>query len=98
MRKVKTLKVMLVAVPLLALLVSVGVFAGIGGNQNQDLSDVRPDPGGPDPEPCVCPHVYAPVICHNGVERKRFTNSCFAGCEGFVRCAPENNDLSIGTP
>lgn len=34
---------------------------------------------------CVCPHVYAPVLCPNGLV---YSNSCFASCEGQTGCVP----------
>ncbi|NIM00174.1 MAG: hypothetical protein GTN89_04585 [Acidobacteria bacterium] len=67
------------------------VFAGLGGNDDQasdlDLNNDFPDLGG-----CVCPMVYDPVVCFKEgpdgtIVRKSFSNACFAGCEGFTRCA-----------
>jgi hypothetical protein len=37
------------------------------------------------PRPCICPMVYAPVLCPNG---QVYGNSCFASCEGQTNCVP----------
>lgn len=34
---------------------------------------------------CICPYVYAPVKCSNGVT---YTNGCFASCAGATGCVP----------
>ncbi len=36
-------------------------------------------------DPCICPMVYAPVICSNGYV---YSNACFAGCDGATGCVP----------
>lgn len=33
--------------------------------------------------PCVCPKVYAPVVCANG---KTYSNACVAECRGQTDC------------
>ncbi len=35
--------------------------------------------------PCICPHVYAPVVCDGG---RVYSNSCFASCAGATGCVP----------
>lgn len=39
------------------------------------------------PRPCICPDVYAPVLCPNGLV---YSNSCRAGCAGQTGCVPAN--------
>lgn len=34
---------------------------------------------------CICPYIYAPVKCSNGVT---YTNGCFASCAGATGCVP----------
>ena len=34
---------------------------------------------------CICPMVYAPVICDGG---KVFSNQCFANCRNAKNCVP----------
>lgn len=34
---------------------------------------------------CICPMVYAPVICDNG---KTYANPCLAGCAKAKNCVP----------
>jgi hypothetical protein len=34
-------------------------------------------------KPCICPDVYAPVICSNGVT---YSNSCVASCNHATGC------------
>ena len=34
---------------------------------------------------CICPHVYAPVVCDNG---KTYPNQCFANCRNGKNCVP----------
>ncbi|HKQ62828.1 MAG TPA: hypothetical protein VJS92_16165 [Candidatus Polarisedimenticolaceae bacterium] len=36
-------------------------------------------------KPCICPDVYAPVICSNGVV---YSNSCRASCAHATGCHP----------
>ncbi len=91
MRKVSYLKVLAVAVPAMALLLSVGALAGLGGQQgNSTIEPDPPDPGGDD---CICPHVWDPVVCNVNGERQRFSNACFAGCAGATQCEDANNSL-----
>lgn len=35
--------------------------------------------------PCICPQVYAPVTCDNGVT---YPNSCYASCAHATGCVP----------
>lgn len=37
------------------------------------------------PGRCICPDVYRPVLCPNGVT---YSNSCFASCAGQRNCVP----------
>lgn len=37
--------------------------------------------------PCICPDVYAPVLCPNGLI---YSNSCRASCAGQHGCVPAN--------
>lgn len=37
--------------------------------------------------PCLCPDVYAPVTCDNGVT---YPNGCVAGCHRAKNCVPGN--------
>ena len=39
----------------------------------------RPDPG----DLCVCPAIYAPVLCPNG---QVYENACVAACHGQTGC------------
>ena len=32
---------------------------------------------------CICPMIYAPVLCDNG---RTYTNGCFASCAGAHNC------------
>ena len=34
---------------------------------------------------CICPEIYAPVICSNGVV---YPNACVAGCHHAKDCVP----------
>jgi hypothetical protein len=34
---------------------------------------------------CICPHIYAPVKCSNGVT---YTNGCYASCAHATDCVP----------
>ncbi len=34
---------------------------------------------------CICPQVYAPVICDNG---KTYVNPCYASCAHAKNCVP----------
>ena len=44
------------------------------------LALAKPPGGG-----CVCPAVYAPVICSNGVV---YSNGCWASCAHATGCVP----------
>ena len=35
--------------------------------------------------PCICPLIYAPVICDNG---KTYPNPCVANCRHAKNCVP----------
>ncbi len=35
--------------------------------------------------PCICPDLYAPVICDNG---KTYPNACVAKCRHAKNCVP----------
>ena len=37
---------------------------------------------------CICPDVYAPVKCSNGVT---YSNSCVASCQHATGCVPAGN-------
>ena len=91
MRKAKMLRPVAIALPLLALLVSVVVVAGIGGQQpNQDL---EPNGRGGDDDECICTLQYDPVVCDDGGQRVVYSNACFAACDGFTRCEPLDNTI-----
>ena len=34
---------------------------------------------------CICPMIYAPVLCDNG---RTYSNSCVAACAGAHNCVP----------
>jgi hypothetical protein len=34
---------------------------------------------------CICPYIYAPVKCSNGIT---YTNGCFASCAHATGCVP----------
>jgi hypothetical protein len=34
---------------------------------------------------CICPMIYAPVLCDNG---RTYTNGCFASCAHAHNCVP----------
>jgi hypothetical protein len=40
--------------------------------------------------PCICPKIYAPVICNGG---KVFPNQCVADCRHAKGCVPLGVDL-----
>jgi hypothetical protein len=42
--------------------------------------------------PCLCPDVYAPVICSNG---QVYSNYCQAGCQGARGCVPFGDDVAV---
>lgn len=35
--------------------------------------------------PCICPKIYAPVVCDNG---KTYPNQCVANCRHAKNCVP----------
>lgn len=35
--------------------------------------------------PCICPKIYAPVVCDNG---KVYSNQCLADCRHAKNCVP----------
>jgi hypothetical protein len=37
---------------------------------------------------CICPMVYAPVICSNG---RTYSNACVASCNKAKNCVPTGN-------
>ena len=39
----------------------------------------------PGPWDCICPHVYAPVLCPDG---NVYSNSCVASCHHQTNCVP----------
>jgi hypothetical protein len=39
---------------------------------------------------CICPHIYAPVKCSNGIT---YTNGCYASCAHATGCVPVFNPL-----
>lgn len=39
---------------------------------------------------CICPDVYAPVTCSNGVT---YSNGCVASCAHATGCVPAGNRL-----
>jgi len=65
----------------MVLLVTLAVCAG-----TIELAAGKP-PGGtncPKPKPnCICPDIYAPVVCDNNC---RYSNICVARCAGATNC------------
>jgi len=60
-------------------IVALGVLAA-----STDLAAKKPPPPPPPPKgECLCPDVYDPVICDNGVT---YSNLCQAGCAGATGC------------
>lgn len=51
-------------------------------------------PPPPPPKECICPDVYAPVICSNGVI---YSNLCRAGCAGATNCVPYGDTAATST-
>lgn len=41
--------------------------------------------------PCICPKIYAPVICDNG---KTYSNLCVAECRHATGCVPTGIPLA----
>lgn len=76
MRKAESLgRVLLASLAVVALIV--GMAALINDTQAK-----KPGGGG---GPCICPMVYAPVLCDNG---KIYSNQCVADCRGGENCVP----------
>jgi hypothetical protein len=59
-------------------LIAVGMFSIA-------LAKKPPPPPPPPKGECLCPDVYAPVICSNGIT---YSNLCQAGCAGATGCTP----------
>ncbi|HEX4825402.1 MAG TPA: hypothetical protein VFV19_13950 [Candidatus Polarisedimenticolaceae bacterium] len=59
---------------------AVTVFAALTAGSASLFSDARAAVQG-----CICPYVYAPVKCSNGVT---YTNGCFASCAHATGCVP----------
>jgi len=73
----------------LALVGSVAVVAGIGGDDSN--SNINTNGGFPGGGSCICTQQYDPVTCidknPDGTYTKQtFSNACFAGCAGFTNC------------
>ena len=66
-----------------ALVASLAVAALIIGMAAliNDVQAKKPGGGGG----CICPMVYAPVLCDNG---KTYSNQCVADCRGGKNCVP----------
>ena len=69
----------------LALAVSAGVLADLGGSSSGDnnLAVVRKVPPG---SGCVCPAIWDPVVCTQPT-RQAYSNICVATCNGASSCA-----------
>lgn len=66
-----------------ALMLGVAAVVSIGC-YTAAASAARPRPPRP-PGGCICPDVYAPVLCPNGLV---YSNACVAGCAGQSNCVP----------
>ncbi|HVZ93367.1 MAG TPA: hypothetical protein VG797_02545 [Phycisphaerales bacterium] len=61
------------------LVLAIAVTAAVGFSAATAKAVIRP------PAHCICPDVYAPVTCSNGVT---YSNSCRASCAGATGCVP----------
>lgn len=64
---------------------SIGLAQMIEDDQNPGtwyavIADPPPGSG------CVCPTVFAPVICDYGSEKRAYSNACIAACRGATNC------------
>ena len=66
---------------LISILVVSAVF--VAGSALAKKPSPPPPPGG-----CLCPDVYSPVICSNGVV---YSNLCQAGCAKATGCVPHGD-------
>lgn len=66
-------------------LVAVGACLALVLGLFSVLSTVEAKKPGGGGGPCICPMVYAPVICDNG---KVYSNSCVAACRNATGCVP----------
>jgi len=64
----------------IVLIVAVASAVGIGAWTLLASSSTPAEAG-----PCVCPKVYAPVVCDNG---KTYPNQCVADCRHAKNCEP----------
>ena len=69
-------------------ILTIGVLsvAAYGG-----FTELRADRGGCRPvrPQCICPLVFAPVVCERGCT---YSNACFAECAGATGCIPTAGD------
>ena len=73
----------LVFISLLALAVSAGVLADLGGGSGDtNLTVVRKVPPG---SGCICPANWDPVLCTEPT-RMAYSNGCVAACNGASNC------------
>ena len=63
------------------LLLAAGVIATLAVGAFSILTEVQAGPGAG----CICPQVYAPVVCDNG---KTYPNQCEADCHHAKNCVP----------
>ena len=82
MKKVSTIGLVLV------LLVAAGFAAGTAFAR-------KPPPPPPPPKSCVCPDVYQPVICSDGVV---YSNLCVASCNHATGCVPYGDTTVVEVP
>ena len=60
------------------------VVVAVAGGATQLLAGRPGGPNCPRPGPhCVCPDIYAPVVCDNDC---RYSNICVARCAGATGC------------
>jgi len=62
-----------------SLLVAVIAGSAVIGLASAAQAVIRP------PGRCICPDVYSPVTCSNGVT---YSNQCYANCAGATGCVP----------
>jgi len=97
MKRPKGFTYVALLVPLAALVLAGAVIAG--GGSNSDINENNDPPGGGDE--CICPQIYDPVICTQPSSgtiistntAKKFSNACFAGCEGYTECRPAPDEV-----
>jgi hypothetical protein len=93
-KKIDRKRISIAVAAAFALVVSAGVLAGLGDDDDPGgAQDININGGRPGGGECNCPQVYDPVTCKvpgpNGtVIKQTFSNACFAGCAGATECRP----------